>query len=126
MKKSLLSLFSGCGGMDIGFEGGFKIPKAIINTNIHKDWIQKEDEKYYYLAETIFETEFANDISKHAKIAWSDYFSKKRGTDVDENFRVASIIDLVKEYRNGNKTIFPSNVEIVTGGFPCQDVRISV
>ena len=31
MKKNLLSLFSGCGGMDIGFEGGFKIPKATIN-----------------------------------------------------------------------------------------------
>jgi DNA (cytosine-5)-methyltransferase 1 len=45
MKKNLLSLFSGCGGMDIGFEGGFKIPKATINTDIHKDWIQKEDDE---------------------------------------------------------------------------------
>ena len=31
--------------MDIGFEGGFKIPKATINKNIHKDWIQKEDDR---------------------------------------------------------------------------------
>ena len=31
MKKNLLSLFSGCDGMDIGFEGGFKMPKATIN-----------------------------------------------------------------------------------------------
>ena len=62
MKKNLLSLFTGCGGMDIGFEGGFKIPKATINKDIHKDWIQKEDDIYIYLKETFFETKFANDI----------------------------------------------------------------
>ncbi len=125
MKKNLLSLFSGCGGMDIGFEGGFKIPKATINTNIHKDWIQKEDEIYYYLKETFFETKFANDINEHAKIAWNDYFSKKRGCDVNGTFKVGSIVDIVKEYRKGNKNVFPKNVEIVTGGFPCQDFSVA-
>lgn len=77
MKKNLLSLFSGCGGMDIGFEGGFKIPKATINQYICKDWIENENKLYYFLKNTIFETKFANDISKDAKIAWNDYFSKK-------------------------------------------------
>lgn len=125
MKKNLLSLFTGCGGMDIGFEGGFKIPKATINTDIHKDWIQKEDEIYYYLKETFFETKFANDISEHAKIAWNDYFSKKRGHDLNGTFRVGSIVDIVKEYQNGNKKVFPKNIEIVTGGFPCQDFSVA-
>ncbi len=125
MKKNLLSLFTGCGGMDIGFEGGFKIPKATINTDIHKDWIQNEDEIYYYLKETFFETKFANDISEHAKIAWNDYFSKKRGHDLNGTFRVGSIVDIVKEYQNGNKKVFPKNIEIVTGGFPCQDFSIA-
>eukprot|EP01136_Pigoraptor_vietnamica_P004050 Opistho-1_new@34005 len=125
MKKNLLSLFSGCGGMDIGFEGGFKIPKATINTAIHKDWIQKEDTNYYYLKETFFETKFANDISEHAKVAWCDYFSKKRGYDIADTFKVASIVDIVKEYRSGNKKVFPEKVEIVTGGFPCQDFSVS-
>jgi len=125
MKKNLLSLFTGCGGMDIGFEGGFKIPKATINTNIHKDWIQKEDEIYYYLKETFFETKFANDISEHAKIAWNDYFSKKRGCDLNGTFRVGSIVDIVKEYQNGNTKVFPKNIEIVTGGFPCQDFSVA-
>lgn len=124
-KKNLLSLFSGCGGMDIGFEGGFKIPKATINININKDWIQSEDEIYYSLKETCFETAFANDISEHAKIAWNDYFSKKRGHDLNEIFKVGSIVDIVKEYRDGNKNVFPKNVEIVTGGFPCQDFSVS-
>ncbi|MCC7027921.1 MAG: DNA (cytosine-5-)-methyltransferase [Saprospiraceae bacterium] len=125
MKKNLLSLFTGCGGMDIGFEGGFKIPKATINKDIHKDWIQKEDEIYFYLKETFFETKFANDISEHAKIAWSDYFSKRRDLDLNETFRVGSIVDIVKEYQHGNETVFPKNIEIVTGGFPCQDFSVA-
>jgi DNA (cytosine-5)-methyltransferase 1 len=125
MKKNLLSLFTGCGGMDIGFEGGFKIPKATINKDIHKDWIQKEDDIYFYLKETFFVTKFANDISEYAKIAWNDYFSKRRGHDLNGTFRVGSIVDIVKEYQNGNKTVFPENIEIVTGGFPCQDFSIA-
>ncbi len=125
MKKNLLSLFSGCGGMDIGFEGGFKVPKAILNTAINKNWIREEDAFYCYLQETIFETRFANDINSHAKTAWNDYFSRKRGKDLNGTFKVQSIVDIVKEYRNGTKDIFPENIEIVTGGFPCQDFSIS-
>jgi DNA (cytosine-5)-methyltransferase 1 len=125
MKKNLLSLFTGCGGMDIGFEGGFKIPKATINSDIHQDWIEKEDETYYHLKETFFETTFANDISQHAKIAWNDYFSKKRGYNLNGTFKVGSIVDIVKEYRSGNTKIFPQNIDIVTGGFPCQDFSVA-
>jgi DNA (cytosine-5)-methyltransferase 1 len=125
MKKNLLSLFSGCGGMDIGFEGGFQTQKATLNTAIHQDWIQSEEKNSYTLKETFFETKFANDISSHAKVAWNSYFSKKRGYDLNGTFRVDSIVDIVKEYRNGNKNVFPKNIEIVTGGFPCQDFSVS-
>ena len=125
MKKNLLSLFSGCGGMDIGFEGGFKTQKSTLNTEIHKDWIQSEEKNSYILKETIFETKFANDISSHAKVAWNSYFSKKRGYDLNGTFRVDSIVDIVKEYKNGDKNVFPKNIEIVTGGFPCQDFSVS-
>ncbi|AFM04588.1 DNA-methyltransferase Dcm [Bernardetia litoralis DSM 6794] len=126
MKKNLVSLFSGCGGMDIGFEGGFKIPKETINIKINKEWIEKEDDFYYYLKETIFETKFANDINQYAKKAWNDYFfnTKNRKTENDI-FRVGSIVDIVKEYQNGNTNVFPKDVEIVTGGFPCQDFSVS-
>ncbi len=125
MKKTLISLFSGCGGMDIGFEGGFKILKSTLNTQIHSNWIEKEDNKYYYLKDTIFETKFANDIKPQAKLAWNDYFSKKRGKELNGTYKVGSIVDIVKDYRNGDKNIFPKNVEILTGGFPCQDFSVS-
>jgi DNA (cytosine-5)-methyltransferase 1 len=125
MKKKLLSLFSGCGGMDIGFEGGFKIPKTTINTNLNKSWIEKEDDIYFYLKDTLFETSFANDINKQAKIAWNNYFSTKRGYDLNGTFKVGSIVDIVKQFRNGDKSVFPNDVEVVTGGFPCQDFSVS-
>lgn len=125
MKKNLVSLFSGCGGMDIGFEGGFKTQKETLNIDIHQDWIQSEEKSSYILKETFFETKFANDISSYAKVAWNSYFSKKRGYDLNGTFRVDSIVDIVKEYRNGNKNVFPKNVEMVTGGFPCQDFSVS-
>jgi DNA (cytosine-5)-methyltransferase 1 len=53
MKKKLLSLFSGCGGMDIGFEGGFKVPKQIINNKSHS-YIDKENKKDIVLKKNIF------------------------------------------------------------------------
>ena len=31
----------------------------------------------------------------------------------------------MKEYHNGNSSMFPNNIEIVTGGFPCQDFSVS-
>ena len=40
---NLLSLFSGCGGMDIGFEGDFLCLKKSINTQIHPDWVESEN-----------------------------------------------------------------------------------
>ena len=36
--KRVLSLFTGCGGMDLGFEGGFKVHRKSINPLIHADW----------------------------------------------------------------------------------------
>ena len=125
MKKNLLSLFSGCGGMDIGFEGGFKLPKTVINKAINKNWITKEDELSVYLEETIFETKFANDISNHAKVAWNNYFSTKRGDKLNGTYKLCSIVDLVKKFNDGDTSVFPTKIDVVTGGFPCQDFSVS-
>lgn len=37
---NVVSLFSGCGGMDLGFEGGFKVKKESVNEILNKDFIE--------------------------------------------------------------------------------------
>jgi len=121
-QKRLLSLFSGCGGMDLGFEGDFEIITSLINTSIHNNWIQRSTNDKSQLKKTIFKTIFANDILKEAKSAYIPFFTNrdhKEGT-----FHSESIVDLVKNYRE-NKFKFPQNVDIVTGGFPCQDFSVA-
>lgn len=122
-KKRVLSLFSGCGGMDIGFEGGFKCLKRSINTSLHPDWIASEDGDWVTVSETIFRTVFANDIRPDAKAAWVSYF-KNKYEDADHIYHLDSIVNLVKRAQNG-ESIFPPDIDIVTGGFPCQDFSVA-
>ena len=119
----LLSLFSGCGGMDLGFTGGFRCLKKSVNQNIHKDWIKSENENLIELKRTCFETVFANDIRPDAKAAWVSYFSKFN-SDADKLYHLESIVDLVKEYKNSTFS-FPDSISVVTGGFPCQDFSVA-
>lgn len=113
-KKRVLSLFSGCGGMDIGFEGGFKCLKRSINTDIHPNWIAEEDARWVTVSKTGFETVFANDIRPDAKAAWVSYFSSIY-ENANEIYHIDSIVDLVKRAQAGEK-VFPDNIDIVTGG----------
>lgn len=123
MKKRVLSLFSGCGGMDIGFEGGFRCLKNSINSTLHPDWIEQDYGNWVKVKETGFQTVFANDIRPDAKSAWVSYFSKKYD-NANELFHLNSIVDLVKDAKDGT-SIFPNNIDIVTGGFPCQDFSVA-
>lgn len=122
-KYRVLSLFSGCGGMDIGFEGGFRCLKRFINTEIHPDWIQEDYGDWVKVKETGFETVFANDIRPDAKAAWVSYFGK-RYQNANEIYHIGSIVDYVKRAREG-EMVFPDHIDIVTGGFPCQDFSVS-
>lgn len=114
MKLRLLSLFSGCGGMDIGFEGGFICHRKSVPRN----WINQGTEDWVELKRTGFDTVFANDIMKEAKLAWNQYMNRP---DV---YHLDSIVDIVKAHNNGEK-VFPDNIDIVTGGFPCQDFSVA-
>ena len=120
---NVLSLFSGCGGMDIGFEGGFTCLRRSINTNIHPDWIENDNGNTVQVRETGFHTVFANDILPFAKAAWVSYFSN-RLSNANDIYHIESIVDLVKKARNKEK-VFPRNIDVVTGGFPCQDFSIA-
>ena len=116
---NLLSLFSGCGGMDIGFEGDFQCLRKSINTEIHSDWIKESKGDWVIVKPTQFTTVFANDIKPDAKTAWVSYF-KRRKKNAGTIYHVDSIVDLVKQEKLGVH-IFPRQIDIVTGGFPCQD-----
>ena len=123
-KLNVLSLFSGCGGMDLGIEGGFTVLSKSVNTDIHPDWdITKVDENWVKLGRTRFQTIFANDIKESAQSAWTNYFGE-RGTDTS-SYCLQSIVDLVKLEKENHIGVFPRNVDIVTGGFPCQDFSVA-
>lgn len=122
--KRVLSLFSGCGGMDLGIEGGFEVLDASISNKVNPGWIvTKTRAGWAKLPKTGFKTIFANDIRPDAMIAWVNYFSK-RGA-IPEVYKLGSIVDLVRAARDNGDNIFPTDVDIVTGGFPCQDFSVA-
>lgn len=109
--------------MDIGFEGGFWCLKKAINSAMHKEWITQDNGAWVKLAKTNFETVFANDINPYAKAAWVSYFEPFRA-NANEIYHLNSIVDLVKSYQQGQFS-FPDNIDMVTGGFPCQDFSVA-
>ena len=109
--------------MDIGFEGNFQAMKYSINENQHPNWINSENNNHIYVAPTGFNTVFAIDIMQDAKTAWTNYFSKKKDNATD-TYHIGSIVDYVRAARNG-EDVFPHDIDIVTGGFPCNDFSLA-
>jgi DNA (cytosine-5)-methyltransferase 1 len=70
------------------------------------------------LKKTSFQTVFANDINQKAKLAWVNYFS--RFGHAESIYHTESIVDIVKQ-----QYAFPSDISVVTGGFPCQDFSVA-
>lgn len=89
-KYRVASLFAGCGGLDLGFQGGF-------------EFLGK---KY---AQTGFGVCWANEINPAA----CKTYSRNLGAEII----CGDIKDVIKT--------LPTEVDVVMGGFPCQDISIN-
>lgn len=89
-KYHIASLFAGCGGMDLGFVGGF-------------DFLGKK------FAPTGFDVVWANELNP---AACKTYARNLGGHVICGDIK--NVIDSI-----------PSGVDVVMGGFPCQDISIN-
>jgi len=97
MKKySIISLFAGCGGIDLGFTGGF--------TSLGKKYPKRN-----------FVISWANDINTNACKTFKNYF----GHDIlcDD---ITQVLNGKKQTTMFERSI-PKTADVVIGGFPCQD-----
>lgn len=96
-KYNIVSLFAGCGGLDLGFTGGFKFLNKTYSKNK-------------------FEITWANEVDAYFCKTYKEYFK--------HDIVCTDINDIL--YNKSNKLFdidkpLPRKTDIVLGGFPCQD-----
>ncbi|MGC6509361.1 MAG: DNA cytosine methyltransferase [Myxococcota bacterium] len=117
--KNHISLFTGCGGFDVGFEGGFMVHRASLNSNVYPEWGPTDKKPWICLPKLPFRTILANDIAAAPKKCWEHFFQGE-----PERYKKCSIVDLVTDWQE-NKIQCPKNIDVLSGGFPCKDFSLS-
>jgi len=106
-KYKVISLFSGMGGMDVGFAEQVVVHKNSVQPDyVESNYSAAAD--FVNLKRLPFATVFQNDILLQAK-------QVAELNNWNHNYQLKDIRDLLKE-----KYAFP-NADVITGGFPCQD-----
>ena len=95
---TVVSLFTGCGGLDLGFRGGF----ASLG-------------KFY--EERRFKHIWCNDIDKNACLTFERNFS--------EPIVCGDITEILKGNYPQSAPALPNSADVVLGGFPCQDFSLA-
>ena len=108
--------------MDLGFEGGFSVHKSSIPDFLDDLPIARNFPSFRQLPELNFETVFACDVNRKARLAWENFMSAKRS--VSNVYKEESVIDIVKRISAKSLGIL-DGIEVVTGGFPCNDFSVS-
>lgn len=97
-KYKVVSLFSGCGGLDLGFKGGFN--------SLGKNYSKRK-----------FEIIWANDFDAKACMTFTKNFK--------DPIVCGDILEILEgNYPDGGYEM-PKSADVVLGGFPCQDFSLA-